>query len=562
DYGNAVDFVDNNNTWTAAEWHNIQMDDAALDAHWALQEVYDYFVAEHGRESYDDANGKVKCYVHFGQNWGNAQWDGDKIRLGDGNNNFRILAAFDVIAHEFGHGVCQETCALEYEKESGAINESLSDIWAATIEEYSVPLKQEWRIGEEITLNTTALRAMDNPNLLGQPDTYGGTFWTNPECGTPSDGNDYCGVHTNSGVMNFWFYLLAEGGTGTNDNGDCYFVEGIGIEDAAEIVYSLEADYLDDESNFDAARTYSIQAARNLNEEIQISNAWYAVGVGDEYQYQISGPSTVCSSGSTFSVSNPPTIDSIIWSIGPNLTIYSGQNSNSPIIKATGTGNSWVQARLVTGCGSLTLPQRTVWAGIPDYTQLDIYANNSGGSHIILACDYTSADALYAGSSGHAIGIDAYEWDMPYANNWDIYEEYGGGGIDMRYVEIEYWESPPPSTEVIGIRAHNTCGWSPWRNIIVNVENHCSRLYMSFSPNPTTGETTLTIQSSSEKEILDVNQEWDLEVYTQTQVLKAKKIRLKGSSTVINTSGWQEGVYVVRALYNNEVITGKLIVKR
>ena len=264
----------------------------------------------------------------------------------------------------------------------------------------------------------------------------------------------------------------------------------------------------------------------------------------------ISGPSTVCSSGSTFSVSNPPTIDSIIWSIGPNLTIYSGQNTNSPIIKATGSGNSWVQARLVTECGSNTLPAKNVWAGIPYYNLLDI--DLEGGA--LIACDYTNAEADYNGTAG----IDLYDWNLPSASDWDISVH----GISHKYVEIEYWEDPAPSYEKITVRAHNTCGWSDWQETWWPVTDNCGYLLMSFSPNPATGETTLTIQSSSEKEILDVNQEWNLEVYTQTQVLKAKKSRLKGSSTVINTSGWQEGVYVVRVMYNNEVITGKLIVKR
>ncbi|WP_320111622.1 PepSY domain-containing protein [Draconibacterium orientale] len=83
DFGDADDFTDNDNNWTAAEWHNTEMDDAALDAHWTLQKIYDYFDDEHGRQSYDGANAKIKCYVHYRPNWDNARWDDDRILLGD-----------------------------------------------------------------------------------------------------------------------------------------------------------------------------------------------------------------------------------------------------------------------------------------------------------------------------------------------------------------------------------------------------------------------------------------------------------------------------------------------
>ena len=90
DFSNAEDFVDNNNSWTATEWDNTEMDNAALDAHWALQKVYDYFADEHNRNSYDGSNGKVKCYVHYRQDWDNARWDDGKILIGDGDDDFRI----------------------------------------------------------------------------------------------------------------------------------------------------------------------------------------------------------------------------------------------------------------------------------------------------------------------------------------------------------------------------------------------------------------------------------------------------------------------------------------
>lgn len=129
---------------------------------------------------------------------------------------------------------------------------------------------------------------MSDPKSKGQPDTYGGTYWINPNCGTPTRFNDYCGVHTNSGLLNYWFYLLSAGGSGTNDIGSNYTVSAIGISKAAAIAYRLESVYLSANSTHANARSFGIQAAIDLYgagsaEEIAVTDAWHAVGVGSSY---------------------------------------------------------------------------------------------------------------------------------------------------------------------------------------------------------------------------------------------------------------------------------------
>jgi hypothetical protein len=129
---------------------------------------------------------------------------------------------------------------------------------------------------------------MSDPKSEGQPDTYGGINWKTIECGTPTQANDYCGVHTNSGVLNHWFYILSIGKSGTNDIGNTYNVSGINIDKAAKIAYRLESVYLSANSTYANARTYGIQAATELfgagsPEVIATTNAFYAVGVGSAY---------------------------------------------------------------------------------------------------------------------------------------------------------------------------------------------------------------------------------------------------------------------------------------
>jgi bacillolysin len=281
-YTAAVDFVDADNSWT--EYANANFDNAALDAHWGAQAVYDYWKNVHARNSYNNAGAKIKSYVHFddtpgdGKGYENAYWNGSVMTYGDGYTRFDPLTSLDVCAHEIGHAVCSSTANLTYSNESGALNEGFSDIWGAAVEYYKAPNKATWLIGEDIDKVRPSLRSMSDPNAEGQPDTYKGTSWYS---GTSDNG----GVHTNSGVLNHWFYILSVGKTGTNDIGSAYSVTGIGIDDAAKIAYRTESVYLTASSNYAAARTYSIQAATDLYgagsaQVTAVTNAWYAVGVG------------------------------------------------------------------------------------------------------------------------------------------------------------------------------------------------------------------------------------------------------------------------------------------
>lgn len=203
---------------------------------------------------------------------------------GDGRSTFNPLASLDVCGHEIGHAVCEHTCNLTYQGESGALNEGFSDIWGAHSElatafTLTIPGKSTWLIGEEVMRNGGALRSMQNPNLYWQPDTYKGTHWANT-----ASAWDNGGVHTNSGVLNFWFYLLSVGGSGTNDKGNAYSVPTIGMGKAARIAYATEQQ-LSPSSNFSVCRSVSIQMAKQLYgtnsaEARAVAAAWYAVGVG------------------------------------------------------------------------------------------------------------------------------------------------------------------------------------------------------------------------------------------------------------------------------------------
>ena len=343
-YSTAVNFTDANNDWTAAEFANTNKDNGALDAHWGAEKTYDYWTSVHGRNSYDNAGAAIKSYVHYSNAYDNAYWNGSVMTYGDGSGTyFDILTSIDVAGHEIGHAVCSNTANLTYQNESGAMNEGFSDIWGACIENNATTGKQTWLIGEDIERRSghISLRSMSNPKAEAQPDTYKGTNWYT---GTADSG----GVHTNSGVLNHWFYILSVGKAGTNDKGSSYNVTGITISKAAKIAYRLESVYLTANSTYADARLKGIQAAVDLYgagsaEVIATTNAWYAVGVGAAYVSSTtdttapSTPTTLAAAGTTATSTN------LSWTASTDnvgVTGYNVYNGTTLVTTLTGTSGT------------------------------------------------------------------------------------------------------------------------------------------------------------------------------------------------------------------------------
>lgn len=396
-YTAAVNFTDADNNWTAAEYNNTNKDNGALDAHWGAEKTYDYWSAVHGRNSYDNAGAIIKSYVHYSNAYDNAYWNGSVMTYGDGSGTyFDILTAIDVAGHEIGHAICTYTANLAYQKESGAMNEAFSDIWGACIEYYAAPTKSIWLIGEDIERRSghLALRSMSDPNSEGQPDTYGGTYWINVGC-TPTSSNDYCGVHTNSGVLNHWFYILAVGKTGTNDIGNAYNVTGITIDKAAKIAYRLESVYLTANSTFANARTSGIQSAIDLYgagspEVIATTNAFYAVGVGAAYVGSTdtvapTAPTALATSGTTGATTN------LSWTAATDNVAVTGYNIyEGTTLKGSSTTTSYT----VTGLTALTAYTFSVKAK-------DAAGNLSASSNSVNVTT-TAASLAYCTSQGNS----------------------------------------------------------------------------------------------------------------------------------------------------------------
>jgi hypothetical protein len=207
----------------------------------------------------------------------NAFWTHNLLAFGDGNNN-NPPVELDVVAHELTHGVTQYEANLQYYGESGALNESFSDILGKAVEFDVFGDTATWLMAKYFQNN--GLRNLSNPNLKNQPDTYMGDMWY-------AGSDDSGGVHYNSGVQNFWFYLLSKGGSGVNDHEFSYSVNPIGIDAAAKIVYRNLTEYLGPWSEYLDSRIGSLLATADLygsNSSVyqEVDKAWDAVGVVDE----------------------------------------------------------------------------------------------------------------------------------------------------------------------------------------------------------------------------------------------------------------------------------------
>jgi len=249
----------------------------AVSVQWGIEQAYEYYLEKHNRNSFNNEGAAIRSHVHVGNNYNNAFWTGSELGFGDGSNN-NPLVELDVVSHELTHGVTQYEAGLQYYRESGALNESFSDIMGKAIEFSVFGDTATWLLSKHF--RDGGLRDFSNPNLQDQPDTYQGDLWFTGD-------EDNGGVHYNSGVQNFWFYLLCEGGSGVNDNQLNYSVKAIGIDTAANIAYRNLTEYLTYSSDYFDSRVGSLLATadlygRNSVAYQEVDKAWDAVGVINE----------------------------------------------------------------------------------------------------------------------------------------------------------------------------------------------------------------------------------------------------------------------------------------
>ena len=290
-----------------------------VDAHWGMMRVYDFYKNVFGRDSYDDKGATIYNIIYTpGYSSGKDGMDFDDpmprllynmaqcsaearsdwyppvmiygmggqildLETGMPGPYIRAFVELSIMCHEFTHIVTKNTAQLSSSipSEGGAINESFSDIMAVSLvknDTYGVGSQSPWIVGGQgLIIGKDNMRNLENPKISGdvpQADTYHGENWDNLD------------KYKMMGVQNKFYYLLCEGGKGTNDNGDSYDMTGIGIDKGMRIAYLTLTKYCSSETDFSTVSECWQQASEELygkdSAETQaVIRAWAAVGIGN-----------------------------------------------------------------------------------------------------------------------------------------------------------------------------------------------------------------------------------------------------------------------------------------
>lgn len=556
-------------TSTTADWSLAGQNQHAMDAHWGLERTYSFYKSTFARKSFDNHNAAIFSYVneYDADAENNAYWNGSSMHFGTWTDDLSGVTSIDVTGHEFTHGVTQYTSGLIYSNEPGAINESMSDIMGKAIQFFAKANDVNWVIGNDMGVSHS-LRDMGNPNNFFQPDTYHGTFWYT---GSADNG----GVHTNSGVGNFMFFLLVNGGTGTNDVGSCYSITGIGIDKAEQILYRSETVYLFPSAQYADWRTACINAATDLygansSEVIAATNAWYAVGVGDPYSYTLSmsGPNVMCGNSQTYTLNGVLFGATVDWSLsGPIVGSYScplplqnvctmAENGNQVTLTKMNTysaGNVHLYASITNCNGSVQSIYKDITIGVPSASYNGGYTTYYGPCKPIVGTINTTNSSKTWVSMAFPLN-NQYTIVKTGGTSNASWNNTGGGTFDFTFV------SPNSSSHIdFNITPSNTCG-SGSSPVVFYYDGSAPRF--SLTPNPTNNTVII-----SADEINNSKRSSDASVIKQIKIIdKLGNVKLAekygdGRNTIkVNVSKLRSDVYYLHIFDGKQWSVQKLMV--
>jgi bacillolysin len=463
-----------NNSWTNA---------TAVSAHYNAGVAYDYYLKTHNRNSLNGKGGSIISIINITEadpNTGkvgqmdNAFWNGEFMGYGNGKDFFRPLAAgLDVAGHEMTHGVIENTANLVYQNQSGAINESMADVFGVLIDRQD----GDFVVGEDVMKNGKPfLRSLSDPNKGDQP-AHMSERYTGQE--------DNGGVHINSGIPNRAFYLFVTALSGS---------EEIKKQKAEKVYYRALTKYLTRSSRFVDLRAAILQSCKDLESEvgaeaITAANAAFdGVGIGSTGSTTTPTPKPVedlpANNGDEFILSYDPCdediysskeiiktnadyrilVENVIIDHKPSVTddglfaYYVAKTKNtSGVISAGGT----INRVNLTGTPKVeVLTQEKIWRNVAvskDGKRLAAVTvpNTNGDERYIIIFDLASgkrkAQKLYnptysqtVKSGGTPLYADALEWD--YNGEQLIYDAYneiqglGGFAAGEATNAIQYWD--------------------------------------------------------------------------------------------------------------------------
>ncbi|GAB4410785.1 MAG: hypothetical protein OHK0039_15420 [Bacteroidia bacterium] len=440
---------------TANNWNAT-----AVSAHYNSGVSYEYFRSKYARNSINGQGGDIFAFINVSDDDGsgldNAFWNGAAMFYGNGKDAFFPLAAsLDVGGHEMSHGVIQETANLEYQGQSGALNESFADIFGVMID------RDDWLLGEGVVkpayFPSGALRSMSDPNQGG--NSLNDPGWQPKHMNQLYTGTeDNGGVHINSGINNYAFYR---------------FVQGLGGNEAAKqkaekIYYRALAEYLTRSSQFVDCRIAVIQAAKDLhgNNAPEVQQAGLAYDqVGILGGGGGTGPSDVPQNpGQDFIVSTNTDFFSLTTlqvsnTAGGNLVelsqtgvktkisvtddgkygVFVGDDDHIYYISMNPAAKSEIRLSQVAEWDNVAISKDgSKVAAVSTYADTSIYVFNLDNGQGVRYILYNPTTAQGGISAGGVLYADALAWD--HSGEFVMYDAFNKIPNASTGFDIEYWD--------------------------------------------------------------------------------------------------------------------------
>ncbi len=415
--------------------------------------TYEYFRTTHNKNSWNDKGGSILSVINAtednGSGMDNAYWNGVCIVYGNGDTQFKPLAgALDVSAHELGHAFDEASANLEYQNQSGALNEAFSDIAGAVVE------RLNWKIGEDVvkpgSFPTGCLRDMSNPHNGGSSLNDPGYQPANVSemyTGTQDNG----GVHINSGIINYAFYK---------------YVTAVGMDKGEKTFFKALFNYLTRSSQFIDCRLAVIQSAKDLygDGSVEVNAAKTAFdevgivdGSGGNYQNQLpvnpgqdfilayntdpADPNSLYVSNTTATnfvpisqtimISKPSIVDngSFAVFIGSDKKMHS-ISLGSPVQEEV------IQSQAIWSNVAIS-KDGTMIAAVTEFQDSTIYLYSYLKSEWVTAHLYnpTTQQGVI---TNNVLYADALEWD--YSGEFIIYDAYNQMNSSTSGQNVDYWD--------------------------------------------------------------------------------------------------------------------------
>ncbi|WP_149241882.1 M4 family metallopeptidase [Dyadobacter sp. 32] len=396
----------------------------AVSAHLNAGLAYDYFRNTFKRNSLNGKDGTVISIINIadeedGKGMDNAFWNGEFMGYGNGRNSFKPLAGgLDVAGHEMTHGVIQNTANLEYQGQSGAINESMADVFGVLID------RDDWTLGEDVVKTSAfpsgALRSMSNPNQGGQgqrgyqPKTMAQFVKTNEDNG---------GVHINSGIPNFAFYQIAS---------------KISREKAEQIYYRALTQYLTRRSQFLDLRLAIVQSATDLygsgsTETKVASDAFDAVGITSGTTTQAPDPTNLPVNTGADGILVVGTNDGAIYQTTPQLANFTSRSTKGTGHKPSVTDDGQL-AYFVSDDGRI----RAI--SLSGSAQEQIVSNETIWDNVAISRDGKKLAALTSDKNNK---VYVYSFDLKKWSEFSLYNPTYSEGVstgEVQYADAIVWD--------------------------------------------------------------------------------------------------------------------------